>query len=125
MGWWKILVRKIKFKEANEDVTAANDLRKDALHTQKEAATTLGEPWVSVLNVDLSPEDIGSGAFELDWNDIFVAKLIKAGYSGKTDADIVDRWFQDVCRHVVLESYQKEQADTAKRDLGNGLSEYK
>lgn len=116
MGWWKILARKAWLKQANEDVVTANDLRKDALTTQKEMATINGEPWVSVLNVELAPDDVGNGAFELDWNEIFVAKLVKSGYSGKTDADIVDRWFQDVCRHVVLESYEKEAADTANRD---------
>ena len=82
----------------------------------KDIATQNKEPWVSVLSVELAPDDVGNGAFELDWNEIFVAKLVKAGYSGNTDADIVDRWFQDVCRHVVLESYEKEAADTANRD---------
>ena len=29
---------------------------------------------------------------------------------GKTDNDIVDNWFKDVCPNIVLESYEKEQA---------------
>jgi hypothetical protein len=55
--------------------------------------------------------------------------LIKSGYQGKTDADVVDNWFQDVCRNVVLETYEQEQADPEKRavsnrrDLGNGRTE--
>ena len=97
----------------------------------KELATAAGEPWVQVLSIEVDPENPGAGAFELDWNDIFVARLIKSGYQGKTDNDIVDNWFQDVCRNVVLETYQQEQADPDKRnqtiqrrDIGGGKAEF-
>jgi hypothetical protein len=96
----------------------------------KARATAAGEPWVAVLGIDVNKDDPDMGAFELDWNDIFVARLIKAGYQGKTDQDIVDNWFQAVCRNVVLETYEQEQADPEKRaagsnrrDLGNGRTE--
>jgi outer membrane translocation and assembly module TamA len=94
----------------------------------KARATAAGEPWVNVLGIEVDPENPGAGAFELDWNDVFVARLIKSGYQGKTDADVVDNWFQDVCRNVVLETYQQEQADPVNRqskrkDLGNGRAE--
>lgn len=99
----------------------------------KEIATANKEPWVQVLNVELDPNNPGAGAFELDWNDIFVARLIKSGYQGKTDADIVDNWFTDLCRHIALETYQQEQADPEKRasnsassrkDIGGGKAEF-
>lgn len=95
---------------------------------EKAKATTKGEPWVKVLSMELDPNDPGMGAFELDWNDKFVANLIRAGYQGKTDADIVDNWFQSVCRNVVMETYQQEMADPTnrpinRRDLGNGRTE--
>ena len=94
----------------------------------KELATAAGEPWVQVLSMEIDPDNPGAGAFELDWNDIFVARLIKNGYQGKTDQDIVDNWFQDVCRNVVLETYQQEMADPSNRpsnrkDLGGGRVE--
>ena len=94
----------------------------------KELATMANEPYVTVLSVDIDPNDPGNGAFELDWNDIFVAKLVKAGYQGKTDQDIVDNWFRAVCRNVVLETFEQEQADPTnrpsnRRDLGNGRTE--
>ena len=82
--------------------------------TPKEIATERGEPWVGILNVDLDPDNIGNGAFELDWNDKFVTNLVRAGYQLKPneeDATIVDRWFQDVCRNVVMETYQQEQEE--------------
>ena len=98
--------------------------------TPKELATERGEPWVEVLSMDIDKDNPGQGAFELDWNDKFVANLVRAGYQGKTDQDIVDNWFQSVCRNVVLETYEQEQADPEKRaagsnrrDLGNGRTE--
>lgn len=93
----------------------------------KDQATKNGEPYVEVLSMDIDPNDPSNGSFELDWNDIFVARLIKAGYQGRTDQDIVDNWFKTVCRNVMLETYEQEQADPDKRnnrrDLGNGRTE--
>jgi hypothetical protein len=101
--------------------------------TAKEIATEKGEPWVDVVGMDIDPNNLGQGAFELDWNDIFVARLVKAGYMMKPDdkdSDIVDRWFQNVCRNVVLETWEQEQAMTPlrdrvikSRDIGDGRSE--
>ena len=101
----------------------------------KEKATAAGEPYVSILSVDLDPNDINNGAFELDWNDKFVLNLVKQGYKIReddTDSQIVDRWFQTVCRNIALEVYEQEQADPEKRDdvriiqqrdLGGGYTE--
>jgi hypothetical protein len=93
----------------------------------KEEATAKGDPWVEIINMEVDEKDPGQGAFELDWNDIFVAKLVRAGYQGKTDQDIVDNWFKTVCRNVVTETYEQDQADPEKRsnrrDLGNGRTE--
>ena len=95
--------------------------------TPKEQATKDGEPYVTVLGMDIDQENPNEGAFELDWNDKFVANLVRAGYQGKTDSDIVDNWFKTVCRNVVLETWEQEQADPSKRtqtkDLGDGRSE--
>jgi hypothetical protein len=101
----------------------------------KEKATLAGEPYVNIISVDIDPNNINNGAFELDWNSIFITQLVKAGYMKKkedTDNDIVDRWFQDVCRNIVLEVYDQQQADPTNRDLirpiqtrdiGNGRTE--
>ena len=100
--------------------------------TQKQLATEKGEPYVAVLSMDVDPNNLHQGAFELDWNEIFVARLVKAGYMLKptdSDGEIVDRWFQNVCRHVVMETWEQEQAIknsgmyVQKRDLGDGRSE--
>jgi len=101
--------------------------------SEKELATERGEPWVGILSMDIDPENPHQGAFELDWNDKFVANLVRAGYQGKPgeeDAEIVDRWFQNICRHVVMETWEQEQANdpvpgrfTKSRNLGGGRRE--
>jgi len=99
--------------------------------SEKELATQRGEPWVSVLSMDIDPENLHQGSFELDWNDKFVAILVRSGYQMKptdTDADIVDRWFQNVCRHVVMETWEQEQAANPNRvvktrNVGGGRTE--
>jgi hypothetical protein len=100
----------------------------------KEKATLAGEPYINILGLEIDPNDINNGAFELDWNDKFILNLIRAGYKQKdTDSDnvIVERWFQNVCRNIALEMYEQQQADPTNRDLrpiqtrdlGNGRTE--
>ena len=97
--------------------------------TSKELATERDEPYVEVLSMDIDKDNPGNGAFELDWNDKFLSNLIRAGYQGKTDQDIVDNWFKAVCRNVIQENFEQEQADpeirknTNRRDLGDGRTE--
>ncbi len=40
--------------------------------TEKQIATEAGEPWVQVLSIEVDPNNLHQGAFELDWNEIFV-----------------------------------------------------
>ncbi len=101
--------------------------------SDKDLATERGEPWVTIISMDVDPDNMQNGSFELDWNEIFVAKLVKAGYmmnAKDTDADIVDRWFTAVCRNVVMETYEQYEAMNINsnrviktRDLGDGRSE--
>lgn len=103
--------------------------------TAKELATEAGEPYISVIAVELDPDDIGNGAFELDWNEVFIARLVKSGYMIKktdTDAEIVDRWFQSICRNILNENFEQWEANQPidsrprrvdKNDLGNGRTE--
>ena len=101
--------------------------------TAKQIATEKNEPYVAILAMDIDPNNLHQGAFELDWNEIFIARLVKAGYMMKptdADSDIVDRWFQNVCRHVVMETWEQDQAmrNSANgyvhtRDIGDGRTE--
>lgn len=100
--------------------------------SEKELATLKGEPYVSIVSVELDQDNIGNGAFELDWNDIFVARLIKAGYQGKTDADVVDNWFKTICKNILTEEFEQWEANqdmevrprvVDRKDLGDGRTE--
>ena len=120
------------FKKKKPEVKAEPKPKK-VEKTEKEIATEKDEPWVSILSVDVDYENLNSGSFELDWNDKFVANLVRAGYMMKpddTDSEIVDRWFQNICRNIVLETYEQEQAMNPERDrliktrnIGDGRSE--
>ena len=117
--------RKVKEKKVAPELTA------------KEKATQAGEPYVNIIKMEIDPKDINSGSVELDFNDKFVLNLIRAGYKMKetdTDNDIVDRWWTNLCRATVLETFEQEIADPDKRlpgdvrnvvtrDLGNGRTE--
>jgi len=126
----KVTTKKPRAKKKKVEAPALPTL------SAKEQAIARGEPYINILKIDIDPNDINNGAFELDWNDKFVLNLIKAGYKMKpddTDADIVDRWFTQVCRNVVLEMYEQQQADPDTRaqqmrviqtkDLGDGRTE--
>jgi hypothetical protein len=123
------LFDRFKKKAAPEPVKAATAPKKK---TEKELANERGEPYVNIVSMEIDPDNLHQGAFELDWNDKFVSNLIRAGYQMKqddTDADIVDRWFQNVCRHVVMETWEQEEAMrnsgvyVRTTDLGNGRKE--
>ena len=98
----------------------------------KEIATAKGEPWVGILSIDLDPDNVGNGAFELDWNEKFITNLVRAGYKGKTDADIVDQWFQEICKNILSENYEQWEANQPydqrpriidRKDIGGGRTE--
>ena len=120
------------FKKTKKQQPSAPEAKKSK-KSEKELATERGEPYVAIVSMDINPDNLHEGAFELDWNEKFVANLVRAGYQMKaddTDADIVDRWFQNVCRHVVMETWEQEQAMnpqsarfTQSRDLGDGRRE--
>lgn len=86
------------------------------LAKEKAAATERNEPWVAIVDMDVDYANLSSGSFNIDWNELFIARLLKAGYQGKTDSDLVDQWFNEVCRHVVLETYEQANADPSVRD---------
>ena len=118
--------------EVKESLAPREKKVKEEPKTAKQLATEANEPYVAVLRMDVDPNNLHQGAFELDWNEIFVARLVKAGYMMKkddADSDIVDRWFQNVCRHVVMETWEQEEAIrnsgvyVQTRNIGDGRSE--
>jgi len=70
----------------------------------KEVATERKEPYVAVLDTHVNKDNIRNGFFELDWNEYFVLQLKEAGYQGSSEEEIVDQWFQELCRNVGAEA---------------------
>lgn len=69
----------------------------------KEEATDRKEPWVTVIKMGLDPENVVQGYFELDWNDEFVQYLQSQGIQGEDDEAVVNKWFNAVCRTVLIQ----------------------
>ena len=70
--------------------------------TAKEQADKDGKPYVEVLSTNIDPERPTEGYFELDWNDKFITQLVRAGYKGDKQEDIIDSWFTDLCRQMLI-----------------------
>ena len=87
--------------------------------SDKELATEKELPYVNVIGFDLDKGNPSQGAFELDWNIYFINQLRGEGYQGKTDEDVVDNWFQKVCKNVALETWENYDADPENRSTVN------
>lgn len=108
-------------KREEEELELAN-IRAEKLIAEEEAelaklspkdrATKKGEPWVSVLDTKINPDNIRNGFFELDWNEYFIAELIFNGYGTSADPEeeVVDRWFRD----IVAQMLYTEGLDTSR-----------
>lgn len=90
------------------------EVRREALEAEKEAATKAGEPWVAVLDTQINPENIRNGFFELDWNNEFIEQLLDAGYQGESPEEIVDAWFKTLARQML-----EEDGVNSDRDMGH------
>ena len=79
--------------------TAKTTIKKKNLKDKKGKKKS-EEPIVKVLNLNVNPENPRNGFFELDWNSEFVNMLKQSGYEGGSEEEIVDRWFQTLCKTI-------------------------
>lgn len=96
------LAVKLKYEEISQDAF------------DKSVATIKKEPWVNVVKMGVNPTNVTQGYFELDWNDEFILMLQDAGIEGVSDEEIVNKWFNGVCRTILVQE---------KADLDYGLEE--
>jgi len=75
----------------------------------KNMATLEGKEYVRVVGMELDEETPGQGFFELDFNDNFVEYLAQNGYEGVEPDQIVDNWFSDLCKNIVLNDLEDEE----------------
>lgn len=97
-----VLEQELKSKiEALEqaNATTAGKVDPDSI-SPKEEATLKKEPYITVNKTHVNPDNIRTGFFELDWNEYFVLQLKENGYPGSSDEEIVDGWFQELCRNI-------------------------
>ena len=113
MGWWNKLVRDKKTQEESTVEKTTEEIRRETLEAEKEAATKAGEPWVAVLDTQVNPDNIKNGFFELDWNNEFIEQLLDAGYSGETNEQIVDAWFRTIVSQML-----EEEGHSTDREMG-------
>lgn len=97
------------------------------IELRRDQATARNEPFIAIADMDVDYTSLSNGSFSFIWNDLFLARCMKRGFVGNVDHDLVDQWFTTVCKNVVLETYEQNQADPHNRrtDLGDGRREYK
>lgn len=101
-------------EEASKQLDQIKEDERVARLSPKELATEKKEPWVAVLETHVNKDNVRNGFFELDWNEFFVLQLRSAGYTGATDEEIVDQWFNELCRNVGAD----EGVDMSRRGAG-------
>lgn len=75
-------------------------VKKTTKKTKKTTSKKSEEPMIKVIKVNVNPENPRNGFFELDWNGEFVNMLQQNGYKGESEEQIVDAWFQSLCRTI-------------------------
>jgi hypothetical protein len=70
---------------------------------EKRVSEIKKEPWVNVTNMGVDPDNVTQGFFELDWNEEYVKMLQDAGIQGTSDEDVVNKWFNGVCKTILLQ----------------------
>lgn len=104
----------INIGERSEEEIAIEELKLDftygKIKTEDELDKAIhsarNEPWVNIKSFETDPDNPRFGGVELDWNDAFVQNLEKHGYGPHpVEDDIVNEWFNDVCRTIALEAY--------------------
>ena len=111
-----VLAVKLKHEEISQDAY------------DKAVATIRKQPWVNVVKMGVNPSNVAAGYFELDWNEEFIAMLYENGYVGQSDEEVVNKWFNDVCRTVLIQEkadldYGLEQTEQSDVQVRRGSTE--
>ena len=101
-----------KSKKDRRIAIAKRDLTGSRL--EKELATIEYKPYVNVSQIDVDPVNPKKGVVKLDFNEQFVTMLQTTGYSGKSDDDIVNAWFNDFILQEESAAVGQEIADASK-----------
>ena len=112
----------LKYKGTPEYVDMALELDRkyekiSEIDYQKKSASLNEEPWVGVVHSEYTPGELSDGfSFELDWNIEFIKLLKHEGYSGATEEEIVEQWFEDKATEQYLGILGEEMAEMTETD---------
>ena len=98
---------KVKQEELRAELAFKHN-KINANERDKRVATVNDEPYIKVLQVDFESDQPSIGSFELDWNEAFINILANAGYKGTADEQVIDAWFNDVCRNILVEDFNDQ-----------------
>ena len=103
-----------KIEDAKEQAIALEEINLKYGHIDqheydKNMANHKGEEYIRVVGMELDENSPGQGFFELDFNEQFVEYLAKAGYDGLEPDQIVDNWFSDLCKNIVLNDLEDDE----------------
>lgn len=83
---------------ANEGIITRKDF-------ERFRADLLDEPYITVLESSYDPASGSSGlVIEFDWNKQWIDLLVSEGYSGRTEDDIIQSWFNELLKTMAVES---------------------
>jgi hypothetical protein len=126
----------IEYEDGNEKQIKLLDIDRKYgkitdIEFEKQSCTIKDEPYVGVLKTHFDPTKPKNGFFELDWNEKFIENLNTNGYHGEKDEEVVNKWFNDLCKNIMLEDLDQDVLDEmknsineTKKDLGDGKVEY-
>lgn len=77
----------------NWEVAVENERVKRITEIDRENKKKSSEPWVEIIseNYDEATKQV---QINLDWNPAFIKMLRQNGYTGRDEAEIVDKWFK-------------------------------
>lgn len=115
---YEFAIKEAELLITDEDELARAKLSADLYHKvvtkqqyDHKLADLNNEPYVAVLNIDFDTKNPSNGYFELDFNEHFVEYLANNGYNGIEPEEIVNEWFSDLCKNIVLEDMIDEKGN--------------
>jgi hypothetical protein len=105
-------VVEVKFRHAKIDKNGYDKI----------VATLEEKPWIGIVDQGFEPEKGVNGVFfEFDWNSYWIDYLRLNGYAGHIEEEIVEQWFQDVCRATTTANLTNDDVEAlplaGRRDM--------
>lgn len=96
MNWFKNIFKNVEKSEQE-------------ILSEKELATKNHEPYIKIIETNIDKNNPSQGYFELDWNQYFINDLKRAGYSGASEEEIVEKWFKQLCKNIINEDIETQE----------------